>query len=137
MNSIQIGLTYGNIVVIATATNGRSRTLTSSFTYADGINHVLILSLSRSLRTLILTTDREKTMKGLQFVPSEDVMNFTKIFLGGVPTLLNEELRVPNISGCISISTVAELTPIPFRCTTENKDMDCSVCPDEVSADTL
>ena len=134
VSSIQISLTYGYIVVKVTATNGRSRTLTSSSVYGDGTNHVLVLSLSRSLRTLILTTDKEKTTKGLQFIPSEDVMNFTEIFVGGVPSLISEELDLANISGCVGLSTVAELNPIPFPCTTGNDVMDCSLCSDKVSA---
>ena len=63
-------------------------------------------------------------------------MNFTDIFVGGSPSLISENFDLAkNISGCVGLSTVAELNPIPLQCTAENDVIDCSLCSNEVSVD--
>ena len=112
---------------------GQSRTLTSTNTYGDGIEHILSLSLSRSQRVLILTTDKERTTRGLQFIPTSAVNNFTEIFVGGVTQELGMELGVSNLTGCIGFSSVAMIDPVPLVCTTGSVSGSCSTCSNEVN----
>ena len=112
---------------------GQSRTLTSTNTYGDGIEHILSLSLSRSQRILILTTDKERTTRGLQFIPTSAVHNFTEVFVGGVTQELGAELGVSNLTGCIGFSTVAMINPVPLVCTTGSASGPCSTCSNKVN----
>ena len=110
------------------------RTLTSEQTYNFGSNQEIVLSLSRSQRRILLSTDSEELDKGLQRVPTEAVLNYTEVFIGGLPNGVGDDLGVSGFSGCLWMSSLAELSPGYPNCPVAGERSTCSYCSQEVHA---
>ena len=132
-SSLQVSLVYGYIVVRILSI-GRRRTLTSQETYSKGSKQSISLSLSRSQRSLILKSAFEETSRGLQQIQTSAVLNFTRIFVGGSPALLQDGVRLDadNLTGCVAVSSLAVIQPTPLQCVLNQHVTDCTFCSDQV-----
>ncbi len=108
------------------------RTLTSEQTYNFGSDQEIVLDLSGSRRRLLLTTGTEELGKGLQRLPTEAVLNYTEVFIGGVPDEVGNELGFSNFTGCLWMSTLAQLNPECITCSAAvGRDL-CTYCSQKV-----
>ena len=130
-SSVWIILSSGQIVTRVDA-RGRHRTITSLETYNQGSVQVATLTLTESQRRLVFTTEQEVITKGLRRITTEDVMNYSELFVGGLPIQLGDELGISNFSGCIWASTLAEHIPAAPVCIIGNDESGCSYCSNQV-----
>lgn len=107
--------------------------LTSEQTYNTGSNQEIVLSLSHSQRRLLLSTGSEELEKGLQRVPTEAVTNYTEVFIGGLPDDLESELGLSGFTGCLWMSSLAELSPEYPACSVADNPTHCTYCSQKVS----
>ena len=105
--------------MVTVSAGNRRRTLTSSQTYASGTEQQVTLSLSPSHRSLVLTSAREETTKGLQFIETASVLNYTELYVGGVGLELSAGIRNyrGNFIGCLAVSLLsARCDQLPLSC---------------------
>ena len=139
-SSLQISLSLGFIVVQVSAGRLR-RTLTSLHTYNSGLLQSFTVSLSPpSMRTLLLVTEREETGRRLQSIETDKVLNYTEVFVGGLPESEGAGLDVRNFTGCALLGdTAGDLSPPVPRCIggCVDRRSPCGYCSNDVSSNNL
>ena len=110
----------------------RHRTLVSSGIYHSGSRQNVTVMLTQSMRGLLLRTRREETVRGLRNIAAEEVVNYSEVFIGGVPQEIEVDMSVGNFTGCVRISSAAMFeTPSPL-CTVNGGQKECSYCLNQV-----
>ena len=71
-------------------------------------------------------------MRGLRSITAEEIVNYSEVFIGGVPQEVEVDILVGNITGCVGVSSAAMFeTPAP-SCTVDTGQKECSYCLNQV-----
>lgn len=71
-------------------------------------------------------------MRGLRSIAAEELVNYSEVFIGGVPQEVEVDILVGNFTGCVGISSAAMFeTPAP-SCTVNIGQKECSYCLNQV-----
>lgn len=71
-------------------------------------------------------------MRGLRSITAEEIVNYSEVFIGGVPQEVEVDILVGNITGCVGVSSAAMFeTPAP-SCTVDMGQKECSYCLNQV-----
>ena len=81
----------------------RRRTLVSSGIYHSGSRQNVTVMLTQSMRGLLLRTRQEETVRGLRNIAAEEVVNYSEVFIGGMPQEIDVDINVGNFTGCVRI----------------------------------
>ena len=136
--SLEVVLQRGRIVVRVRA-GSRSRTLTSSQLYNNGSSEAATITLTASQRGLVLLTELEETRRGLINIATDEVMNYTEVFIGGTPQLqeIESQLELSNFTGCTRVLWPAKpISEIPM-CVMDKETRPCLYCTDQVGTSLL
>lgn len=103
-------------------------------TYHTGATHSANLTLTNSGRTLLLISEIEETTRGLRFIETREVVNYTELFVGGALEEVGREFNIANFTGCARMSTLANISPeVPMCINVNNKLGVCVYCSTQVS----
>lgn len=131
---IQVSLISGHVVTTISSDREQT-TLISNRTYTNGTNQFFSLSLlsSQDVHMLILQTPLEETSVKMDLTETESLLNFTDVFVCGVPyNLVNTSREISNFTGCATLSSGVTLDPLPLNCSFDHQVRPCSHCLNEV-----
>ena len=128
---MEVVLNRGHLVVRVSA-GSRSRTLTSLELYNNGSTEAVTITLTASQRGLILLSELEETRRGLINIGTDEVLNYTEVFIGGTPQEIENQLELGNFSGCARVLLPANpISEIPM-CSMNEETSPCFYCTDQV-----
>ena len=84
------------------------------------------------MRGLLLRTRQEETVRGLRNIAAEEVVNYSEVFIGGVPQEIEVDIRAGNYTGCVHVSSAVMFETSSPLCTVNGGQKECSYCLNQV-----